>query len=234
MYKTYIFFCVIALLLFSSFKTSVACEYAGSNIDFAKSQTKNAISKEDINQARFYAYKALNAIEKSKKQLAECACEHAEKDIADGINDLKEALKSTTLHDTRALLNSALIHTENTLRLLEEHDSHKSKYANDVLVLNTINAPKEEISTEEYRAKTMHEKIDASLEKYRSSLFKIVNTVDCKDAKAFAQRVFDHCEAQLLKENLTEGKKYYNLRTKEITAEALAEIGTCPSSENMK
>ena len=65
------------LMLFSmsSFDISKACDYAGSNIGFIKSQTERALAAEDINTSRFYAYKALNAIEKSKEQIEACGCE---------------------------------------------------------------------------------------------------------------------------------------------------------------
>ena len=65
------------------------------------------------------------------------------------------------------------------------------------------------------------------MEKYRESLDKIVNSVDCKEARAFAEKIYTHCEQQLLKPNLTEGKKYYNLKTKDITLEALNKLKQC-------
>jgi hypothetical protein len=51
--------------------------------------------------------------------------------------------------------------------------------------------------------------------------------VDCKEAKAFTQNVYRICEQQLMKPNLSEGKKYYNLKTKEIAANALKKLGNC-------
>ena len=66
---------VVLVFLFSSFKVDKACEYAGSNINYVKTQTEKAIAVDDINQARYFAYKALNAIEKSKNQLKECGCD---------------------------------------------------------------------------------------------------------------------------------------------------------------
>ena len=79
--------------------------------------------------------------------------------------------------------------------------------------------------------KDLFETIDTSLEKYRISLDKVVQSVNCKDATAFASRIYAECEAQLLKPNISEGSKYYNLRTKEITAEALTKIGDCSAAK---
>jgi hypothetical protein len=204
------------------------CEYAGSNIGFAKSQTEAAIAKDDINKARFYAYKALNAIEKSKKQLAICGCEYAEIDLEEGLKNLKMATKATSLSATRIFLERSLKHTLSGIDALESHELHQSKYGNNVLALNTSTPRKNRtILLNEQGITSLNEKIDISLKKYKASLQKIVETVDCKEARAFAKNIFDNCEKQLLKSDLSEGKKYYNLRTKEITADALLRIPNC-------
>lgn len=223
MNKTYIFVSAMALVLFSSFTSNMECEYAGSNIGFAKTQTEAAIAKDDINKARFYAYKALNAIEKSKKQLAICGCEYAEIDLEEGLKNLKMATKATSLNATRIFLERSLKHTLSGIEALESHDLHQSKYGNDLLALNVS---KETMKNEQGNS-SLNEKIDISLEKYKASLQKIVETVDCKEARAFAENIFDNCEKELLKSDLSEGKKYYNLRTKEITADALLKIPDC-------
>ncbi len=228
MNKTYLFISAMALVLFSSFTSNMECEYAGSNINFVKSQTEAAIAIDDINKARFYAYKALNAIEKSKKQLAMCGCEYAEIDLEEGLNNLKMATKATSLNATRIFLERSLTYTLGGIEALESHDLHQSKYGNDLLALNTSTATKNKtvLSTEQ-SITTLNEKIDISLEKYKASLQKIVETVSCKEARAFAKNIFDNCEKELLKSDLSEGKKYYNLRTKEITADALLRIPDC-------
>ncbi|MFT6934696.1 MAG: hypothetical protein ACJAUQ_001086 [Maribacter sp.] len=227
MNKTYILICAVGLLLFSSFKSNMECEYAGSNIGFAKSQTETAIANDDINKARFFAYKALNAIEKSKNQLAICGCEYAEIDLEEGLRNLKLATKATSLSATRVLLERSLKHTLNGLEALDAHHLHQSKYGNDVLALNTVIHIKKAATLREESVISLNEKIDLSLEKYKASLQKIVDLVDCKEARAFAKNIFNNCEKELLKSDLSEGKKYYNLRTKDITADALLRIPDC-------
>jgi hypothetical protein len=115
--------------------------------------------------------------------------------------------------------------------VLDSHDSHNSTYANDVLSMNTNTSSKTVMNTKNSKSLSLNDKIDLSLAKYKVSLEKVVATINCKDAKAFAQRIFDECENQLLKPNLTEGSKYYNLRTKEITQNALNKIGDCPKEK---
>lgn len=218
---------VVLVFLFSSFKIDKACEYAGSNINFVKTQTEKAIAVDDINQARYFAYKALNAVEKSKNHLNECGCEYAAESIAEGLSNLKLAIKATSLNSTRILLNKALENTLGGLESLEEHELHDSKYGSDLLAMNTIVAKKEKSSMKKLGKKEFERKIDMSLEKYRESLNKIVISVDCKEARAFAENIYSHCEQQLLLPNLTEGKKYYNLKTKDITAAALQKLNDC-------
>lgn len=225
---TYIF-CTLAILLLSSFRTNLECEYANSNMGFAKSQINTALLTDDINQARFYAYKAVNALEKSKTQLEVCGCTYAKSSMIENLDALVLATKSTTLEGTRTYLDKSIELINNTIFVLDSHESHNSTYGNDVLSMNTNTASKTVINTKDRKSLSLNEKIDLSLAKYEVSLEKVVTTVNCKEAKAFAQRIFDECENKLLKSNISEGSKYYNLRTKEITQNALNKIGECPT-----
>lgn len=223
---TYIF-CTLAILVLSSFRTNLDCEYANSNMGFAKSQISAALHTDDINKARFYAYKAVNALEKSKNQLEVCGCTFAKASMIENLDALVLATKSTTLEGTKTYLDKSFELINNTMFVLDSHESHNSVYGNDVLSMNTNSASKIVINTENIKNLSLNEKIDLSLAKYTISLEKVVATVNCKEAKAFAQRIFDECENQLLKPNLSDGNKYYNLRTKEITENALKKIGDC-------
>lgn len=224
--KNYSLVAVVSLILFSSFMVDKGCEYASSNMNYAKTQVEKSIDVKDINQARFYAYKAINSIEKSKNQLKDCGCVYADGNIADGKSDLILATKATSLTSTRILLKRALQHIIDGIESLGEHEFHASKYGSDLLAMNTISET-EKISTRIPSEKEMEQQIDASLEKYRKSLDRIVKSVDCASARAFAENIYLHCEQQLLLPNLSEGKKYYNYKTKEITAEALERLESC-------
>tara|TARA_R110002167_G_scaffold11308_25_gene50195 strand:+ start:751 stop:1449 length:699 start_codon:yes stop_codon:yes gene_type:complete len=217
---------VIIFLLFTAFKPSVACEYAGSNLNFVTTQTEKAIAQDDINLVRYHTYKALSAIDKSKKQLDTCGCEYAAIGVEESTYQLKRAAKSTNLAETKALLKQALDHARSSLDAIHEHENHLRKPMNDMLAMNTNATGTTTLQVKSDMA-PLQEAIDTALENYRISLNKVVNTVDCKEAKAFAERIYSQCELELLKSNLTEGKKYYNLKTQEITSEALERIGTC-------
>ena len=94
--------------------------------------------------------------------------------------------------------------------------------------MNTKDSDLQKRVNKALKGNALERKIDSSLISYKKSLEKVVQTVDCQEALAYATRIFEHCELELLKPNLTEGKKYYNLRTKEITAQALEELrATC-------
>ena len=205
------------------------CEYAGSNINFARNKTEKALAIDDINKARFLAYKALNAIEKSKKQLEICGCEFAKENLQEGLTNLKLATRATTLDATKIFLLRSLENTKGTLNALEEHHLHIVKLNDTRVVLDSIDMIKKSIPVTAQPFKLLYKKIDSSLEKYSISLSKVVETVNCEEARAFTMRIILHCEKELLKNNLTEGKKYFNLRTKEITNVAQKRIGICES-----
>lgn len=218
----------LVLFSMSSFDMSKACEYAGSNIGYIKSQTERALAAEDINTSRFFAYKALNAIEKSKEQIEACGCDYAKESIYEGLDNLKKATRVSSLNGAKILLTRALDNSAGSLEAIRDHDEHLgSLYANDMLVMNTKTAEKEKLSMIMPVGKELERKIDQSLVNYQNSLDEVVNSVECKEAYEFASKIYEHCEKELLKPGLTEAKKYYNLRTKQITEIALDKLKDC-------
>jgi len=227
MKKNIFFFCTIVLLTLSSFSTNVECEYANSNMEYAKSQITAALLTQDINQARFYAYKALNALEKSKAQLTVCGCMLAKTTVYENIKVLTLATRSTNLKGTLKYLDESVELTNNTILALESHETHDSVYSDNLLSVNTNNTANIKAEKKITSRKSLFKAIDVSLEKYKISLNKVIENVNCKDATTFATRIHDECEAQLINPDISEGSKYYNLRTKEITQKALNRIGKC-------
>ncbi|WP_276167669.1 hypothetical protein [Zobellia alginiliquefaciens] len=217
---TFIFYCS------SSFGAVQDCDYANSNIGYVKNQTKKALSMKDLQMARFYTFKALNALEKSRLKIEDCGCEYALDSALENIEYLKNATKATSIAGTRILLNKALQYSKESLEAITNHDEHGSIYGSNNLVMNVASPEPEHTMAFLDNAK-IQEKIDTSLLKYKNSLDKVINTVDCVEAKAFAQNIYENCEQELLKPHLSESKKYYNLKTKQITAKALERLKNC-------
>ena len=218
-------------MLLLSFTPNKACEYMGSNIGFIQKQTQKALESDDINISRYYAYRALNAIEKSKKQFMACGCEQAEKNIEESSEHLKRATRVTSLASTRIILNKALQSTQNSLEALEEHEElHDSRYGSDQLSMNTKAAYLEQQKGRMPVGEALQKKIDQALIDYQNSLEKVVNSTPCKEAYKLAMTNYERCEEQLLRPDLSEAKKYYNLRTKQITEAALNKLQNCATS----
>ncbi len=223
----YFLLSAMALCILSSFSFNQACDYASSNIGYIKSQTEMAIKAENINKSRYYAYKALSAIDKSKKQLENCDCEYASNSIHETAENLKHATRATTMASTRILLKKAIHNANGSLDAISEHELHKSKYASDVLAMNTKETEKEKTAMRLPERPILHDKIDKSLQSYEKSLSNVVNSLDCNEAYAYAKNVYENCEKQLLRTDMTEAKMYYNLKTKSITEKALKKLETC-------
>lgn len=223
----FILICALLFLVLSSFDTDEACAYAGSNMGYVKTQTQKAIWATNVNESHFLAYRALNALVKSQQRFDDCGCDAVVDFMNDALDNLKMATRADSLGATRILLNRSLESTLGGLQAIEDHDQHGGAYGSEMLALNTIE--KEEVAQPEeiIEGKKLKAKIDISLLSYEASLETVIETVDCKKAHAFATRIFKHCEEQLLREDLSEGKKYYNLRTKQITVAALKKLRDC-------
>ena len=228
MRSTFTILFVLFLYPFSAFGNQKACDYVGSNLGYIKSQTQKAIDADDLNFTRYYAYKALNAIEKSKTQFDACGCDYAMKSINESLDNLKKATRIGSIKGARILLKRALEGTFGSLEALEKHDElHVSLYASDVLAMNTQSAIEEKLARKMPAEKDLHSQIDKALVNFKNSLDEVVRSVNCREAYDFAQRIYAHCSQELLRKDLTPGKKYYNYRTKEITENALRKLEAC-------
>ena len=217
----------IAILLLSSFAPSEACNYAGSNMNYVKARTEEALSMNDMNRARFYTYKAIKVIQTSTNRFDDCGCKDAEVNIEESLINLKAATKSTSLNGTRILLQDALQQIVDALDAFEQHKMHDTAFSTKEFAMNTEVEMENTLPTIIPKENELYRQIDISLLSYTDSINKVVDSVNCIDARAFANNIFIHCEQQLLKSNLSEGKKYYNLRTKDITEKALSRLGDC-------
>ncbi len=216
------------VFLLSAATPSEACINAGSMIGFVENHVRNALDSEELNLTRYHTYKAINTIEKSRSQFDECACDFARKNIIQSLDNLKMATRVTTLEGTRILLFRAMDDLQAGREALEEHEeTHESPYGSDVLALNTVDSPSSGMMLSTLSSEAVEARIDTSLIAYRESLQEVVEGVPCREALAFVKRIYDHCERQLLREDLTPTKRYYNLRTKEITENALNELRGC-------
>ena len=217
--------CAIVIFFFSAFKSISSCEYAASNINFVKTQTEKAIGNDSLELVRYHSFKALKAIEQSKEKLKVCKCEYASISIEESAYLIKRATKLHNVDDAKDLLKRALENVLTTIDALNIHEEeHTHKDSDKLLALNSEADNENYIGSETTTHETYKQKIDTSLEKYRTSLDKVVRTVDCNEAREFAEKIYQTCEQELLKDGLSEPKKYYNLKTKEITAEALERI----------
>ncbi|ASV29132.1 hypothetical protein [Maribacter cobaltidurans] len=219
---------VLFFISYNSFGNLRECEYAEANIDFAKSQTEKALEKPDVNLLKYHVYKAISAIQKTEKKLSNCGCEYAQEHLGQSLESLKLATRQEELFKAKDLLLKSLESIMNGLKALSEHDYHEEQKREALAKADSKNSSiSNEGGNSEDAINPIYKEIDQSLEKYRNSLNKVVETVNCKEASNFAENIIEQCENQLLVENLTEGKKYYYLRTKEITTNALEKLRDC-------
>lgn len=221
----------MAILILSSFAPSEACNYAGSNMNYVKARTEEALTKEDINQARFYAYKAIKVLQTSTNRFDDCGCKDAKVNIEESLISLKASTKSKSLNGTRILLNEALEQIVDAIDAFEQHEMHDSEFSSKDFTLNSEVIKENTTPIIEREDNELYRQIDLSLVNFSQSINTVIDSVSCVEARAFTKNIFLNCEQQLLKANLSEGKKYYNLRTKEIAEKALLRLGNCGTTK---
>ncbi|MCL6265217.1 hypothetical protein [Flagellimonas myxillae] len=219
---------VISLLILSSFISRNACEYANSNLDYIKGKTEAAIVADDFEQSKYFAYKALNSIEKTRSNFLECGCDGAIESLEAALFFLKDATKAKSFTASKKLLHTALENIEISSKVLKvfEEDS-TSAYGNDVLFLNTTEALKQQGGVVLPDGDPVKNQVHNCLLGFESSLGKVVTDVECKEAYQFIAKIHEEASVTLLNTELSEHKKQYHQRVKTIASDALVRLGEC-------
>jgi hypothetical protein len=205
-----------------------ACINTESMIRFVEDQTEQALEEEELNLIRFHTYKALNAIERTRNQLHSCGCDYARKNLLESLEKLKLASRVTTLEGTRIPLSRAMEYIKAAKEALRLHDEmHERPFGQELMVSDTGMPSQTQAKRLIEEEKALEAKIEEALINYENSLQDVVEGVPCQEAVVFVQRVYAHSQKQLESSDLTPARKYYNLRTKEITENALERLSGC-------
>ena len=219
---------IVSTLLLSSFTGVNACQYANSNLQYIKTQTKEALATSDCEKSRYHTFKAINGIEKTRKNFKACGCETAIQGLEQMMASLKSATKSKSKSSVNFNLEEALMHSKWVFEELALHESESyTDYGDDLLVLNTKDALDAQGGVLLPESKLLEKRIHDGLKAYEKSTKKVIETVDCKEAKAFLKKTHDHTQQQLLNPDLTRPKKIYHQRVLNIIESALEELGPC-------
>ncbi|PCE64302.1 hypothetical protein [Sediminicola luteus] len=219
--------CAMFTCVSFSFATDPACDVAQSKIELVIQETQKALKADDLNNARYHTYKAMNTVQLLDEDMKSCDCVYAQEQFKEGDRLLKNATRTSNLHSSKILLERALEALTFGAKSLQEHESHGPHYSDKVLAMNTASSQDslgKPVVRKQPQGKQLEEKVAGTLDNFRDSLQKVVNTVPKKEAQAFVKKIYENCQQQLLKPNLSEAKKYYHLKTKEIAWSALADL----------
>jgi hypothetical protein len=70
---------------------SAKCDNTYTSASYALNHAKKSISSKNFDHQKYYAYKALEALEKARKLIEICGCDKAVDPILDGIENLEKA-----------------------------------------------------------------------------------------------------------------------------------------------
>ena len=219
---------LLGLLLLLSFDNVGACKMANSDVRVIKLQTQKALDTDSYEMARYHAFKALTSLENTKSFLEDCGCEPASVTAKDAGENLKRATKSESLEASKGFLKLALQNTLVAINALNDFDYKKeSRYADDVLVLNTLEVEKKTKGPVINPAYQLEQKLEQSLAKFESSLKAVVQNVACRDAVSYINKTVITSDYFLRKNTLTEGQREYHAQVKFIAQNALLKLEGC-------
>jgi hypothetical protein len=219
---------LLGFWLMTAFSTRNACEYANSNLIYIKNKIEDAVLAENIDMAKYHAYKALNGIEKTRSNFLDCGCDGAIESLEGALMELKFATKTESLKASKLALHKALENTMIGIKVLKVFEQeNQSNYNNDILVMNTKEVLDNDNPLFLTQNSSVKEQVHSCLLGFESSLEKVVTDVDCEDAHRFITNIYEESRLILLNTKLSPHKKEYYQRVMTLSKEALEKLGSC-------
>ncbi len=220
---------VVSLWLMSSFSHKNACDYAISNIEYIQEQIEAALRTDDFEKSKYFAYKALNSIEKTQPNFSDCGCDGTIACLKDTAVMLKNATKASTFENSKEFLSKAFDNTQMGLKILKVFDQDSASIqSSDILQMNTREAfEKQDEFLLPHQQGIPMGKLHKCLLGFESSLEKVVTDVECREAHKFISNIHQEASETLLNTELSEAKKQYHQRVRIITKNALTELDDC-------
>jgi hypothetical protein len=129
---------------------SAKCDNTYTSASYALNHAKKSISSKNFDHQKYYAYKALEALEKARKLIEMCGCDKAVDPILDGIENLEKAsdpkdfemgryYTKKAFGDIQNLINQLDIYTQGGLDTIDEsNDSIDTESADKKLLIKEL------------------------------------------------------------------------------------------------
>lgn len=123
---------------------SAKCDNTYSSASYALNHTKKSISSKNFDHQKYYAYKALEALEKVKNQIVVCGCNNAMDPILDGIENLEKAADPKDFEMGRYYTKKAFGDIQNLISQLDMYTQGTEQTINSPNVSIDQNSSEEE------------------------------------------------------------------------------------------
>ena len=112
---------------------SAKCDNTYTSASYALNHAKKSISAKNFDHQKYYAYKALEALEKAKQLIETCGCDKAVDPMLDGLENLEKAsdpkdfemgryYTKKAFGDIQDLINQLDIYTQDDLNTFDNSD----------------------------------------------------------------------------------------------------------------
>lgn len=110
---------------------SANCDNTYSSASYVLSHTKKSMSSNNFEHQKYYATRALEALEKTQKLAENCGCEPALEAIANGLDNLEKAVDQDDWDMGRHYTKKALENTQDVINQLDLFTQNNPDSVND-------------------------------------------------------------------------------------------------------
>ncbi len=215
-YALLVFLGLMAMVSFTKYNN---CIVAATNVSFIKDQTKLALETSDFQLSKYHAYKALNGIWSAKTSFSECGCIDVINNMELASSNLKEATQASNYSDSKIFLKIAMQNALTSVSAIEDFKKDGENHLDSTK--HNITETSKKPSTIDFHT----DKIEEALERFETSLNRVVEIDDCDRAYQFVRAMQEDTKAKLMNKDVSQRKHYYLTRVVQITDGALEKLG---------
>ena len=142
-------FLLSVTFILTTFWASAKCDNTYTSASYALNHAKKSISAKNFDHQKYYAYKALEALENAKKLIETCGCDKAVDPILDGIEHLEKASDPKDFEMGRYYTKKAFGDIQDLINQLDIFTQHDlNAMANSDVSLETENVEKKLLQKE--------------------------------------------------------------------------------------
>ena len=229
-----LFIILFAFISYFSFNaTTIDCADAYTSASYTLSHSKKAFDAYNFDHQKYYAGRALEALEKTQDLVRECGCEKAIEPIEIGIETLEEAADPTDWKMGRYYSKKAITDTYKILESLDicSMDGESAASSDDNLSDDTSTETESPDTEVDQELRAFANSAQDEIVKLNEKIRELSLMLGCDNAQMIIEKTSTELQDGVQFFSLEEAQEYYRAKSIETYQQAVSALQKCSGKE---